>query len=327
MISRILALGGHDFSSRPPDRAVCELMLRLATERAGGRPKICIVPTASGDTSDLIAGFYSAFGERACDPSDLSLFRLGRRPVALRDHLLAQDLVYVGGGSLVNLLAVWEAHDLGEILSLAWRQGIVLAGQSAGAMCWFEEGITKSSGKPAAAAGLGLLHGSLCVHYNNEPERRAAYLEAVGNGMPAGLRPRRLRRAALGGQRRPGGRDRAPRRPRLPGGEGRRGRRGGPDPGPLPARPGAGDPARGHRRVPPHHRDAEKGRLARLSYSPAAGGAVGSEDSSPRLSRAMYSSTRRRLSLERSTTFSRSFISATSSTCSLTNHCRNCSAR
>ena len=106
--------------------------------------------------------------------------------MALRDHLLAQDLVYVGGGSLVNLLAVWEAHEIGAILSLAWRQGIVLAGQSAGAMCWFEAGITKSSGKPLAAAGLGLLAGSLCVHYNNEPERRAAYLEAVGNGMPGG---------------------------------------------------------------------------------------------------------------------------------------------
>src|SRR6476620_6569960 len=164
MINRILALGGHDFTSRPPDRAVSELMLRLATERAGGdRPKICILPTASGDTGDQIGRFYATFGDRACDPSDLSLFRLGRRPVALRDHLLEQDLVYVGGGSLVNLLAVWDAHDLGGLLSLAWRQGIVLAGQSAGAMCWFEAGITKSSGQTAAAAGLGLLDGSLCV--------------------------------------------------------------------------------------------------------------------------------------------------------------------
>ena len=137
--------------------------------------------------------------------------------MALRDHLLAQDLIYVGGGSLVNLLAVWEAHDIASILSLAWRQGIVLAGQSAGAMCWFEAGITKSSGKPLAAAGLGLLHGSLCVHYNNEPERRAAYLEAVGNGDARRLRPRRLRRPALGGRRPPLRRHRPPRRPRLPG--------------------------------------------------------------------------------------------------------------
>jgi peptidase E len=186
MVSRILALGGHDFTSRPPDRAVSELMLRLATERAEGRPRICILPTASGDTSEQIGRFYAAFGDRPCESSDLSLFRLGRRPMALRDHLLAQDLIYVGGGSLVNLLAVWEAHELGAILSLAWHQGIVLAGQSAGAMCWFEKGITKSSGRPAAEAGLGLLAGSLCVHYNNEPERRAAYLEAVGNGMPGG---------------------------------------------------------------------------------------------------------------------------------------------
>jgi dipeptidase E len=186
LIPRILALGGHDFSSRPADRAVCELMLRLATARAGGRPKVCILPTASGDPTEQIGRFYSAFGARACETSDLSLFRLGRRPVALRDHLLAQDLVYVGGGSLVNLLAVWEAHDIGSLLSLAWRQGTVLAGQSAGAMCWFEAGITKSSGVPAAAAGLGLLGGSLCVHYDNEPERRTAYLEAVGKGMPGG---------------------------------------------------------------------------------------------------------------------------------------------
>jgi dipeptidase E len=185
-VRRILALGGHDFTSRPPDRAVCELLLRLATERGGERPHLCILPTASGDTSDQIGRFYAAFGQRPCEPSDVSLFRLGRRPMELRDHLLAQDLIYVGGGSLVNLLAVWEAHDIASILSLAWRRGIVLAGQSAGAMCWFEAGITKSSGKPLEAAGLGMLSGSLCVHYNNEPERRAAYLDAVGNGMPGG---------------------------------------------------------------------------------------------------------------------------------------------
>ncbi len=185
-IRRILALGGHEFSARPPDRAVCELLLRLASERGGQRPRICILPTASGDTSEQISSFYSAFGERPCEPSDVSLFRLGRRPIELRDHLLSQDLIYVGGGSMVNLLAVWEAHDVASILSLAWRQGIVLAGQSAGAMCWFEAGITKSSGRPLAAAGLGLLSGSLCVHYNNEPERRAAYLDAVSDGMPSG---------------------------------------------------------------------------------------------------------------------------------------------
>jgi peptidase E len=185
-VPRVLALGGHEFGSRPPDRAVCELLLRLASERGGGRPRICILPTPGADASEQIAGFYAAFGERSCEPSDASPFQLGRRQQALRDQLLRQDLIYVGGGSLVDLLALWEARDVASILDLAWRQGTVLAGQGAGAMCWFEAGITGSSGRPLVAAGLGLLPGSLCVHYNNQPERRAAYLDAVADGMPSG---------------------------------------------------------------------------------------------------------------------------------------------
>lgn len=180
---RILVWGGHDFTRADPDRAICDHMLSLL---CGVRPRVCLLPTASGDPAEQIARFYAAFGDRDCEPSDLSLFRLGRRPVALRDHLLGQDLIYVGGGSMVNLLAIWEAHDIGSILSLAWRRGVVLAGQSAGAMCWFEAGITKSSGRPRAAAGLGLLDGSLCVHYHSEPERRLAYRDAVAAGMPPG---------------------------------------------------------------------------------------------------------------------------------------------
>lgn len=185
-VRRILALGGHEFSSRPPDRAIRELLLRLARERGGERPRICILPIPSGEASEQIAGFYTAFGDRSCEPSDVSLFRVRPRPLALHDHLLSQDLIYVGGGSMADLLAAWEPHDIASILSLAWRRGIVLAGQSAGAMCWFEVGVTRSSGKPRAAAGLGLLPGSLCVHYNDEPERRAAFLDAVADGMPGG---------------------------------------------------------------------------------------------------------------------------------------------
>ena len=248
--------------------------------------------------------------------------------MALRDHLLSQDLIYVGGGSMVNLLAVWEAHDIASILSLAWRQGIVLAGQRAGAMCWFEAGITKSSGKPLEAAGLGLLHGSLCVHYNNEPERRAAYLEAVGDGMPAGYGLDDYAGLLWEGEDSPSAVT------------ARRGARAyrvskrddevveSPLPGPLPPRPGPGRPARGHRRVPPDQDDAAPGGLAGAAQpSSAAGGAVGSLPSAPRFSRAMNSSASSRLSRERSTTFSRSSISETSSTCSLMNHWRNCSAR
>jgi hypothetical protein len=174
---------------------------RFGAALAAGQGRLVVGAPGEGASSG--AAYVYALGasgwtlERRLAPADLgpdplapsgrvSLFRLGRRPLELRDHLLEQDLIYVGGGSMVNLLAVWEAHDIASILSLAWRQGIVLAGQSAGAMCWFEAGITQSSGRPLAAAGLGLLGGSLCVHYNNEPERRAAYLDAVGEGMPSG---------------------------------------------------------------------------------------------------------------------------------------------
>jgi dipeptidase E len=191
---RVVALGGHEFSSRPPDRAVRDLLLGQATaraagwsaERAPGPPRICLLPTASGDPADQSARFHAAFADCACQPSDLSLFRLAGRPVAMRDLLLEQDLIYVGGGSLVNLLAIWDAHDVDAVLRLGWQRGVVLAGQSAGAMCWFEAGVTKSWGRPAAAAGLGLLPGALCVHYHREPDRRAAFLAAVGREMPCG---------------------------------------------------------------------------------------------------------------------------------------------
>lgn len=182
-LRRILALGRHDFTARPADRAVCELMLRLATARAGGAPRICLLRGPGADASPQVGRFHAGFGERACRPSDLSL---SRPPQRFRDRLLAQDLIYVGAGAgLGDLLAGWRAHDLGETLRLAWRRGIVLAGQGAGATCWFEAGFAESSGEPRPGAGLGLLSGSLCSRYG-EPDRRAAYLDAVRRGMPGG---------------------------------------------------------------------------------------------------------------------------------------------
>lgn len=181
---RILTLGGHEFSSRQADRPICDLICALP---GIPNPRICLLPTASGDPAEQTAAFYNTFADRDCEPSDLSLFRLGRKPVAVRDHLLAQDVIYVGGGSMANLLAIWEVHEVGAMLSLAWHKGIALAGQSAGAMCWFAAGITRSSGASEVAAGLGMLPHSLCVHYRNEPDRRDAFLTEIGAGsMPPG---------------------------------------------------------------------------------------------------------------------------------------------
>ena len=119
-----------------------------------------------------IASFHATFGARACRAQHLSLFRLEHGPEALRAHILAQHVVYVGGGSMRNLLAIWREHGLDRILREAWEAGVVLAGLSAGAMCWFEHGITCSTGSPAPAPGLGFLRGSLSVHYDAQPARR-----------------------------------------------------------------------------------------------------------------------------------------------------------
>ncbi len=98
-----------------------------------------------------------------------------------------QDIIYVGGGSMRNLLAVWRAHGLDELLIEAWRAGTVLAGLSAGAMCWFQGGVTRSSGPPEPLAGLGLIEGSLTVHADGEPERLPVWLASVRDGtLPGG---------------------------------------------------------------------------------------------------------------------------------------------
>jgi dipeptidase E len=182
---RIIAIGGGGFSARPGDPELDAYVLEHASARS---PAICLLPTASGDPDDQIQRFYRAFHELDCMPSHLSLFRLGTRPVDVRERLLAQDVIYVGGGSMSNLLAIWRVHKLDEILYEAWRRGIVLCGISAGSMCWFRAGITKSHGEPRIAAGLGFLPYSNSVHWSSEPERRTVFRTAIAGGeLPAGF--------------------------------------------------------------------------------------------------------------------------------------------
>jgi peptidase E len=173
-------MGGGGFTADPGDPALDELVLQLAGKPV---PRILFLPTASGDTRDQIGRFHAAFGDRPCEPDVLSLFRMAdvRRP--LRDIVLSQDVVYVGGGSMRNLLAIWAVHGLDRILRDAWERGVVLAGLSAGAMCWFDGGVTTSSGAPQPTRGLGFLPGSLSVHADGQPERRPVYLRAVTEGI------------------------------------------------------------------------------------------------------------------------------------------------
>jgi peptidase E len=178
----IVAMGGGGFSMEADNPLLDEYILGLARRE---HPRVCFVPTASGDSEEYIERFHGAFSGRA-ETSELALFRLDGRD--LRAFALDQDVIYVGGGSTVNLLALWRIHGLGALLEEANDAGVVLAGISAGALCWFEAGVTDSYGplRPLHD-GLGLLRGSFCPHYDGEPARPEAYRTAVAEGLPAGL--------------------------------------------------------------------------------------------------------------------------------------------
>jgi dipeptidase E len=185
---QIFAMGGGGFTMEPSNPLLDDFVLALAASRAVGRePRILFLPTASGDPAAQIAAFHARYADRVCVAEHLSLFHLRdlRRP--LSEIVLEQDIVYVGGGSMRNLLAIWRAHELDRLLRRAWLDGIVLAGLSAGAMCWFAGGITRSSGPPEPIQGLGLLEGSLTVHADGEPERLPVWLASVREGtLPGG---------------------------------------------------------------------------------------------------------------------------------------------
>lgn len=180
MSGPIVAMGGAEFAMRPENEALHDYVLEQVSSESA--PRICLLPTASGDPHDQIVSFHAAMERRGCIASAISLFRLGVAPVDLASHLLDQDVIYVTGGSMVNLLALWREHKLDRIMREAHSRGIVLCGYSAGSMCWFEQGISRGGGAPAPVAGLGLIAGSHCVHYSQDPDRRAAYRELVAGG-------------------------------------------------------------------------------------------------------------------------------------------------
>ncbi len=184
-VRRIFAMGGGGFTMEPENPALDEHILAL-TGRT--EPRLLFLPTASGDAERQVARFHHTYDDRPCHASVLSLFRLGETGgVSLRDLVLAQDVVYVGGGSMRSLLAIWREYGLDLILREAWERGVLLAGLSAGAMCWFAGGVTMSTGVPAPVRGLGLLPWSLSVHADGDPSRLPVFEEAVTTGfLPPG---------------------------------------------------------------------------------------------------------------------------------------------
>jgi peptidase E len=179
-MGRIALLGGG--FSMDPDTLLDDWLFGLVPTP---RPRVCFLPTASGDAEVYVQRFHAAMDSR-CEASTLGLFvRDGRDPRAM---LLAQDIIYVGGGNTANELAVWRVHGVDKALVEAYHAGVLLCGISAGMICWFESCLTDSFGPVAVLHdGLGLLPGSACPHYDSEPTRRPSYLRAVASGeLPSG---------------------------------------------------------------------------------------------------------------------------------------------
>lgn len=175
----IIPLGGGGFSMEPENLALDRYIL---AQTGVERPKVTFVPTASGDADGYVERFYESYRTLECEPSHLGLFQ--REIADLREHVLAQDVVYVGGGNCWNMLLLWRAHGLDDVLREAWEAGVILCGLSAGSICWFEQGTTDSFGLPLRPLlnGLGFLRGSHCPHYDGEETRRPTYQEWIGDG-------------------------------------------------------------------------------------------------------------------------------------------------
>lgn len=167
---QIIPIGGGGFYR---DAENLELEKYVIRQSGAANPRVAFVPTASGEPDHYVASFYAAFLQLGCRPSVLTFFK---RTPELRALLLNQDVIYVGGGNTKSLLAVWRDWGVTEIFREAWESGVVLTGVSAGAICWFEQGLTDSFSDGLRPLDcLGFLPGSCCPHYDGEPQRRPSY--------------------------------------------------------------------------------------------------------------------------------------------------------
>jgi dipeptidase E len=181
---QIVAFGGGGFAMEPGNPLLDDYVLALTGK---ARPRVCLIPTASGDSVGWIDRFYEVLDEDRCEATHLSLF--DRRIGDLYEFLSEQDVIYAGGGNTVNLLAVWRAQGLADVLPRVLAQGTIACGVSAGGLCWFERGITDSYGPGLnpLSNGLGFLPGSFCPHYDSDPRRPLEFPDYVRSTGVAGI--------------------------------------------------------------------------------------------------------------------------------------------
>lgn len=177
MKGQIIAAGGLDLTQESRDKRLHEYILRTSGK---ANPAICYLPQAGAESRERILAFYDLMLALGAKPTWFSLF--GRVEDGWEERLLAQDVIFVGGGNTRSLIALWREWGVDRVLQQAAQNGTILAGVSAGAICWFEQCITDSVWPLGSIQGLGWLRGSACPHYDGEAERRPAALKMVAEG-------------------------------------------------------------------------------------------------------------------------------------------------
>ncbi len=181
MKKHIVAIGGGGFGRNNSSSLIEKYILKLSGKDL---PKICFLPTATGDNDSYIVRFYSIFTMLNCIPSHIEFFK---RTTDIKQHLMNQDVVFVGGGNTKSMLAIWNDWGMNEILKEAYNEGVVMSGVSAGAICWFTNGITDSwDNQLRILPCLDFIRGTCCPHYDEEPSRipyvkKILYEEKVNN--------------------------------------------------------------------------------------------------------------------------------------------------
>ena len=165
-MKQIIAIGGGGFGRQIKDLKIEKYIVSQSKNK---NPSICFIPTATGDDQGYIENFYKAFDSLNCKTSHIDFFK---RTIKLDKHIAGQDIVFVGGGNTKSMLAVWREWDLDNILNNAYQNGVIMSGVSAGAICWFNKGITDSwKDHQAILPCLDFVDGVCCPHYDEEPER------------------------------------------------------------------------------------------------------------------------------------------------------------
>ncbi|MDA9112227.1 peptidase E [Gammaproteobacteria bacterium] len=173
---QIIAIGGGGFG-----RVIKDLKIEnyIKSQCKSDSPKICFIPTATGDDNQYIENFYKAFDSIGCKTSHIDFFK---RTINLAEHIKKQDIIFVGGGNTKSMLAVWKDWGLDVLLEEAYKNGVIMCGVSAGAICWFNKGITDSWADDLAIMDcLGFVDGVCCPHYDEEPTRRPYVKDSLDN--------------------------------------------------------------------------------------------------------------------------------------------------